>query len=139
MKPADLDEMLEESPVHRGLRIRVGESAPGSLVLEAQPGIEHSLGDDSTLHGGLVATLLDTAATFALINETGSDWSTVDIRVDYLRPAPIGRLLLRSRPVHAGRRFGRAAAELVDPASGKTLAACTGTFVRAAEPTEEPT
>lgn len=119
--------------MHRALRLRAVRAGDDGLVLAARAGDEH-LGADGQpfLHGGVVATLLDTAATFALIAASGVDWSTVDLRLDYLRPVPAGELETRSHVVHAGRRLGRARAELVVPGTDRVLAAAAGTFTRSA-------
>ena len=105
-------------------------AAEGSVLFDAAPGREHSTEGTDMLHGGVVAAMLDTAATFALIAATGIDWSTVDLRIDYLRPAPVGPLVVRGTVVHAGRRFARARAELTEPRNGRLLAEAVGTFVR---------
>jgi uncharacterized protein (TIGR00369 family) len=161
MRPEDLQRLVDASPVHRGLRLRVlaagqtavgetlagetvvgetvvGETATGLAVagqvwvrFAAQTGPEHA-GEEGSgyLHGGVVATLLDTAATFALIRATGVDWGTVDLRVDFVRPAPVGALLVGATVVHAGRRLGRANADLTDPSTDRLLASAAGTFAR---------
>jgi uncharacterized protein (TIGR00369 family) len=79
-------------------------------------------------HGGAGATLLDTALTFALIAATDRDWTTVDLRVDYLRPVPIASVRVTGEVVHAGRHIGRAQGELVDH-QGSVCARAVGTFV----------
>jgi uncharacterized protein (TIGR00369 family) len=81
-------------------------------------------------HGGAAATLLDTALTFALIAETDRDWTTVDLRVDYLRPVPIAGVQVIGEVVHAGRRIGRAQGELLGH-EGSVCARAVGTFVAA--------
>ncbi|HXW45170.1 MAG TPA: PaaI family thioesterase [Streptosporangiaceae bacterium] len=132
MPGSDLQGMLDSAPVHRALGLRVARADDHGLILHAQPGPEHAGADDSEfLHGGVVATVLDTTATFALIAATGTDWSTVDLRVDFLRPAPAGPLEARGRAVQAGRRLGRATAELYAAGSHRLLASAAGTFVRA--------
>jgi len=131
MLASELQGLVDSSPVHRGLRLTVVTADEAGLAFEAAPGEEHAGADGGQfLHGGAVSALLDTAATFALINATGTDWSTVDLRVDFVRPAPVGALLVRGTVVQAGKRLGRAAAELSDAASGRLLASCAGTFVR---------
>ncbi len=134
MQASDLQRMLDTAPVHRALRLRVAAAGDSGVVLHADTGLEH-LGADGTdfLHGGVVATVLDTAATFALISATGTDWSTVDLRVDYLRPAPTGLLEARGSAVQIGRRLGRATAELLTADSGTVVACATGTFARTAQ------
>jgi uncharacterized protein (TIGR00369 family) len=133
MEASDLQRLLDAAPVHRALRLRVAGTGGSYVVLRAEAGPDH-LGEDGAdfLHGGVVATVLDTAATFALICATGTDWSTVDLRVDYLRPAPAGPLEARASAVQIGRRLGRATAELFDADSGQLVAAATGTFARTA-------
>jgi uncharacterized protein (TIGR00369 family) len=133
MDPDELQNLLDTSPVHRGLRLVVSSAGKTRVRLAAQTGPEHAGEDGSRyLHGGVIATLLDTAATFALIGATGADWGTVDLRVDFVRPAPAGQLLADATAVQVGRRLGRASAELTDPATGRLLASAVGTFVRTA-------
>jgi uncharacterized protein (TIGR00369 family) len=133
MQASDLQALLDGAPVHRGLGLRVTEAGEHGLILYADAGPEHAGADDSEfLHGGVVATVLDTTATFALIAATGTDWSTVDLRVDFLRPAPAGPLEARGQAVQVGRRLGRATAELYAAGSKRLLASAAGTFVRAA-------
>jgi uncharacterized protein (TIGR00369 family) len=128
----ELQQLLDSTAVHRALGLRAVSSAAGQLVLHAAAGAEHAVTDGGQfLHGGVIATVLDTAATFALIAATGDDWSTVDLRVDYVRPVPAGALEARAAVVHAGRKLGRAAAEIVEASSGRVLATATGTFIRA--------
>jgi uncharacterized protein (TIGR00369 family) len=131
MPPSELQHLMDASPVHCRLRLTVMTADETGLTCRAEPGAGETGGDGGQfLHGGVVATLLDTAATFALINATGTDWSTVDLRTDFLRPAAVGALLVSGTVVQAGKRLGRASATLSDAVSGRLLATCSGTFVR---------
>lgn len=127
-----LQAMLDAVALHRALGLRFTAVTDDRIQLEARPSADHSVGPGQ-LHGGVVATVLDTAATFALIAATGSDWGTVDLRVDYLRPAPVACVEASAGVLRAGRSLGRAEAELVDPATGRIVASAVGTFVRQAE------
>ena len=139
MRITELQHLLDQSAVHRVLRIRAedalsesdaAEQVPAEMRFRCQPGPEHAAEDGAgVLHGGVIATLLDTAATFALIQASGVDWATVDLRIDYLRPAPCAELLVRGFAVHVGKRLGRATAELSVPGGG-ILATAAGTFTR---------
>ena len=63
-------------------------------------------------HGGIVASLLDSAAVFAVIAASGSTAATVDLRVDYHGvPAP-GTLRITGRVLRLGRRLCTADASL---------------------------
>jgi uncharacterized protein (TIGR00369 family) len=137
MRADELQRLLDASPVHRALRLRVVRADDASVQLAAEPGPEHTGEEGSPfLHGGVVATLLDTAATFALIQATGVDWGTADLRVDFLRPVPAGVLHADATAVHVGRRLGRASAELRDPSTARLLASAVGTFVRNVQESE---
>jgi uncharacterized protein (TIGR00369 family) len=139
MRISELQHLLDQSAVHRVLRIRAeddmsendgSEDAPEEVRFRCQPGPEHAAEDGAGfLHGGVIATLLDTAATFVLIQASGADWATVDLRIDYLRPAPCAELLIKGFAVHVGTRLGRATAELSVPGGG-ILATAAGTFTR---------
>jgi uncharacterized protein (TIGR00369 family) len=134
MRADELQRLLDASPVHRALRLRVVHADDTGVRLAAEAGPEHTGEEGSQfLHGGVVATLLDTAATFALIQATGDDWGTADLRVDFVRPVPAGALRADATAVHAGRRLGRASAELRDPSTERLLASAVGTFVRNAQ------
>jgi len=131
MLPSELQHLVDVSPVHRGLRLTVITADETGVTCRAEPGAEETGEDNGQfLHGGVVATLLDAAATFALISATGTDWSTVDLRTDFLRPAPAGVLLVSGTAVQAGKRLGRASATVSDPASGRLLATGGGTFAK---------
>ncbi len=133
MQPSELQRLLDSTPVHRALALRVTEAGDHHVVLHAEAGPEHLVEDGGEyLHGGVVATVLDAAATFALIGATDTDWSTVDLRVDYLRPVPAGPLQIRGNAIQIGKRLGRATAELLAGGAEPVVASATGTFVRAA-------
>ena len=68
------------------------------------------IGDSArpALHGGLISTLIDTAggaAVWTTINRHDRV-STIDLRVDYLRPGRAEALIAEARVVRAGTRVG---------------------------------
>ncbi len=80
------------------------------------------------VHGGLVATLLDTAmggACWSVMAE-GQSFLTADLRVEFMRSARPGTLRAEGRVVNRTRRVAFCSAELQD-AEGTLLAAarCT--------------
>jgi uncharacterized protein (TIGR00369 family) len=58
------------------------------------------------LHGGVVSTLLDTAGGIAAFTSVrpGDVLSTVDLRVDYLRPAGLLDLVAEAKVIRIGNR-----------------------------------
>jgi len=59
------------------------------------------------VHGGAIASLIDTAMAFAIITllAPGEKVTTVDLTVSYLRPLTKGRITARARVVRSGRRL----------------------------------
>jgi uncharacterized protein (TIGR00369 family) len=128
--PLDLQALCDESPFLVALGVRIERSGEGIVLLS-------SLGAGCAVdrrgevaHGGVVASLVDTAATFALIALTSHDWVTVDLRVDYLRPTSLGQVTAQGEVIHAGRSLGRARAELRDR-TDRVCAVAVGTFAPA--------
>jgi uncharacterized protein (TIGR00369 family) len=123
----DLVELFSTTPLHRGLGVAVQALEDGVRLAGEIPDTWARADDMPYLHGGTVATLLDSAATFALIAVTQKLWATVDMRVDYLRPVPLGPVEARGTVVRAGSSIGRARAELRD-GGGALCATAVATF-----------
>ena len=66
---SDLQVAFEASAFHRAIKGRL-HAVDGGVVLAAEIGAEFSIAL-GRIHGGVVASLLDTAATWALIATTG--------------------------------------------------------------------
>lgn len=82
-----------------------------------------------TLHGGMIATLADTATGLAYRTGLGEDENAVtsSLSVTFLRPGRVGSVTARGRVVKRGSRFGYAEADVED-AEGRLLARATATF-----------
>jgi uncharacterized protein (TIGR00369 family) len=81
-------------------------------------------------HGGILATLIDIAADYALVNHTRRGVPTIDMRVDYHAPAMPGDLIARGTVVKLGRQFSVAEASVFDE-KGTLLASGRGTYLTA--------
>ena len=101
----------------------------GSVALRLAPG-EYLYNPMGVVHGGMIATLLDSAMGCAVHSTlpAGRGYTTLEIKVNYLRAvtAASGDLTAEGRVVHAGRRTGVAEAVLKD-ASGATCATASTT------------
>ncbi|MDQ3745368.1 MAG: PaaI family thioesterase [Acidobacteriota bacterium] len=82
-------------------------------------------------HGGVLASLLDTAAAFAVHTLLAPEERTVtvDLTVHFLRPVGEGRVEARARVLRAGRRIVIISAEATDQ-TGLLVATATTTYVR---------
>lgn len=79
------------------------------------------------LHGGVVSALVDIAGDYAVITEVGIGVPTIDLRVDYLRPARRGDLVAVGRTVRVGRTVSVADVEVRD-ADGTLVAVGRGVY-----------
>jgi uncharacterized protein (TIGR00369 family) len=68
------------------------------------------------LHGGVVSALADIVGDYAVITEVGTGVPTIDLRVDYLRPARRGALVGVGRTLRVGRTVSVADVEIRDTA-----------------------
>ena len=93
-------------PYAKLLGLELGEISRGavSIHLEVRDELRQNQG---VVHGGVVASLIDTAAAFAVLTqlETNERVTTTDLTIHYLRPASSGRLTARARIVRGGRRL----------------------------------
>jgi uncharacterized protein (TIGR00369 family) len=96
-----------------------------AFALRAQEFHYNPLG---TVHGGVIATLLDSAAGCAVHSTLPAGWgyTTLDLATKYLRPATVdtGRLRAEGTVLHRGRTIALAEARLVDE-RGRLLAHAT--------------
>ena len=99
-------EAFASVPYAKLLGLELGEISRGavSIHLEVRDELRQNQG---VVHGGVVASLIDTAAAFAVLTqlETNERVTTTDLTIHYLRPASSGRLTARARIVRGGRRL----------------------------------
>jgi uncharacterized protein (TIGR00369 family) len=85
-------------PHNRELGLTVVDVEPPGTITMRLPYAERLVGDPETgvLHGGAVTTLLDSASGSAAMLRLGTPTkiATLDLRIDYLKPAPRGRAVL---------------------------------------------
>jgi len=79
-----------------------------------------------SMHGGVLASAIDAAASYAIAMRVGHGIPTVDLRVDYHRIAKPGDYTIRGRVIHFGRTFASGEAQVYDAertlvASGRGL------------------
>jgi uncharacterized protein (TIGR00369 family) len=98
-----------------------------TVEIEAQEFHYNPLG---TVHGGVISTLLDTAAACSVHSTlpAGVGYTSLDLSVKFLRPVTLasGRLTCTGSVLQRGRRTALAEARLTD-AQGKLVAHATST------------
>jgi uncharacterized protein (TIGR00369 family) len=125
---AGLEARLLRGPYHQWLGLTVAEAGEGTIVIEAPWREEFVVNPEGGYtHGGILATLVDLGADWAIATKLGRPFPTVDLRVDYHRPAVKGTLRVTGRIVRLGSTFTTAEASVTD-ADGKLLASGRGTY-----------
>jgi uncharacterized protein (TIGR00369 family) len=83
------------------------------------------------VHGGVIASLIDSATAFAILPLLNPDerTTTVDLTISYLRPLVAGVVVARAKVLRAGRRMIATSAELFDD-DGKLAATALSTYIR---------
>ena len=83
------------------------------------------------LHGGVTATLIDTAMAFAVRThlEDHEFTATIDLTVHYLRPHTSGIVTCTAKCVRAGKRIFTVSAD-VENEEGKLIATGLSTYTR---------
>lgn len=101
----------------------------GRATFAVEPG-EHLYNPIGTVHGGMLATLLDSAMGCAVHSTlpAGVGYTTVDLNVTFVRPVTrdTGRVECVAEVVHAGRSIATATARIVD-GDGRLYATATTT------------
>jgi uncharacterized protein (TIGR00369 family) len=122
---------LPPPPIHHLTGIRPTESGEGTATatLPASPWLTSPTG---LLQGGTIAMLADFAMLIAVETtiEAGVAFAGLDLKVNYLRPAPPdGRdLTARAEVVHRGRTLAITRADVTN-ADGKPVALATGSSI----------
>lgn len=116
------------SPYMRFLGLEMVRAEKGTVEVRL-PFREEFVRQDGSdwLHGGVVSALIDIVGDYAVITETGVGVPTIDLRVDYLRPARRGDLLAVGRTLRVGRTVSVADVEVRD-ASGTLVAVGRGCY-----------
>lgn len=114
------------APFNRLLGIEFGEyHDDGGVTLQLALDDCHHNGA-GVIHGGVMLTLADAAVSYGIARSIGSRCTTVEIKINYLRPVTGGVLTARSHLVRAGRRLVVARGEV--HCEGKQVAEVLSTF-----------
>lgn len=120
----------EGVPFLKALGVEVESVGPGSATL-LLPVREELMRNDGIIHGGAIASVIDSAFAFAIIPLLSDNERTVttDMTIHYLRPVSGGVCRTEARVVRAGRRIITVSAELFDE-NGKLAATALSTYLR---------
>ncbi|MFE7775177.1 PaaI family thioesterase [Streptomyces sp. NPDC057445] len=110
---------LPAPPLAATLGFTLEEVEYGRAVFVLAPGEEH-YNPIGSMHGGVYATLLDSAAGCAVQSTlpAGMGYTSIDLNVKFLRPSTVdtGKVRAVGTVLNSGRRLALAQAELFDSA-----------------------
>ncbi|WP_326544006.1 PaaI family thioesterase [Pseudorhodoferax sp.] len=127
--------LITRGPFHQWLGLQVQRVADGEIDIKATWRPEWVVNPDGGYtHGGILATLIDLTADWALVSTTGRGVPTIDMRVDYHRPAMKGDLVCKGKVVKGGKLFSSCEAQIYN-AEGQLLASGRGVYAMPAPKT----
>jgi uncharacterized protein (TIGR00369 family) len=124
---ATLAAMVKDCPFHQWLGVELISLDETGIAIRTPWRAEFvSDPDRGYAHGGVLASLIDLAADYAVAARIGRGAPTVDMRVDYHRAAMPGPLIARAAVVKLGGTLTTAEARVFDErdelvASGRAL------------------
>ncbi len=102
---------------------------PGNAIIEMHAGPEHH-NPMGTVHGGVCCTLADTAMgiAHASLLDDGETSTTLEIKINFVRPIWKDTLVAHGRAVKHGRTISLMECDVVD-AKDRLVARASGTFM----------
>ena len=120
---------LPPPPIGVLINFRISELSEGHAVFTVEPA-EYHYNPIGVVHGGVAATLLDSAMGCAVHSTlpAGAGYTTLEIKVNYVRPilAETGRVRCEANIIHVGGRTAVAQGRILDE-KGKLYAHGTTT------------
>jgi uncharacterized protein (TIGR00369 family) len=134
MHPDVLKQVMEELiPFNRYLGVKLATARPGFARLEV-PFRDELVGDPMrpALHGGVLSALAAAAGGAAVwtgLEDERARISTIDLRIDYLKPARLVTVVAEAAVVRLGNRVGVADVRMFNAdAEGDTIATGKGVY-----------
>jgi uncharacterized protein (TIGR00369 family) len=126
-----LQELITRGPFNRWLNFTVTKVDEEGIEVRAAWREEWVVNPDRRYtHGGILGAIIDVAADYAIAAKLGRPVPTVDMRVDFHKPAMPGDLTAKARVVRMGSQFTTAEAALYDK-DGALVASGRGTYFTA--------
>jgi uncharacterized protein (TIGR00369 family) len=118
---------LPPPPIARLLGFRAVSAEQGEAVFEMEVDERH-WNPMGTLHGGVLCDIADAAMGFAYTTllEEGETFTTIELKINYLRPVWKARLKAVARIVKKGRQIGLVECDVTDE-KGKLVARASST------------
>jgi uncharacterized protein (TIGR00369 family) len=115
-------------PIAATIGMRLVHVEPGKAVFELEADPAKHANPMGTLHGGILCDIADGAlgCAFASTLDEGETFTTLELKINFLRPFWSGLLTATGRIVHRGRTVGMTECDIVDT-DGRLIAKATST------------
>ncbi|MDR3554662.1 MAG: PaaI family thioesterase [Syntrophobacteraceae bacterium] len=125
----ELIELVNTSPYPEHMSMRVAEIAVDRAVIELKTDRCH-LQPFGIVHGGVLATLIDTATFWAVFMRIPEEngMVNIDLKLNYLRPVESGLLIAEGAAIHSGKSISYAEATVYN-SSRERIAHGTSTLM----------
>lgn len=122
---------IDVSPFQRWLGLRVTEVDEGRMRVSL-PWKEDLVSNPNppTVHGGILASVIDLLGLYSVLTTGNASLATVDLRVDYHRPAGPGDMFAEAHVIKLGTKVSTAETKVFD-GDGKLLASGRGVYLMA--------
>lgn len=127
-KSATLHAALQlRPPISELIGFAVSEASEGRVVVVLEAGTRH-FNPMGTVHGGILCDIADAAMgiAFATTLAPGESFTTVELKINFLRPVRQAQLRAEGRVVQRGRTIGYVECEITDE-NGKLVAKSNST------------
>jgi uncharacterized protein (TIGR00369 family) len=117
----------QSAPISKllGFRLTHIEAGASTVEIDIDQRFWNPMG---TLHGGVLVDIADAAMglAYAAALKDDESFTTVELKINYLRPFKEGHLKAIAKTVHRGRTVGLMDCEVLDD-RGKVIARCSST------------
>ena len=112
---------------HLGFKIKSVEHGQAVIEFDMK---KHHTNTMGTLHGGVLCTIADSAmgVAFASMLEEGESLTTLELKINYLKPVWKGKLLALGKVVKKGRMTGLVECDILDE-DGQLVARASSTYM----------
>jgi uncharacterized protein (TIGR00369 family) len=128
MLEASLRGEVPPPPVARLVGMRLVHVGDGEAAWELDVDLARHANPMGTVHGGILCDVADAAmgVAYASLLGEGESFTTLELKINYLKPVRDGVVVARGRVVKAGRTIGLVECDVED-ASGSLVARASST------------
>jgi uncharacterized protein (TIGR00369 family) len=107
--PAQGSRFIYPPTIAKTLGFRLIKVGPGTATMELMADTEVHANPMGTIHGGVLCDIADAAigTAHATSLEEGESFTSIDLQINFFRPAWHGRIRAVAKPVNVGRQISR--------------------------------